>query len=119
MKNKIKFALLGFGRIALKHFSILSSNKIKNVELVAICEKNKKKLNKVKIPKKIKIYSDLKKMIKNEQIDVISILSESGNHFKNIKEISKFKKNMVVEKPICMNSNQLSKFIEISKKKKN
>ncbi len=118
MKNKIKFALLGFGRIALKHFSILSSNKIKNVELVAICEKNKKKLNKVKIPKKIKIYSDLKKMIKNEQIDVISILSESGNHFKNIKEISKFKKNMVVEKPICMNSNQLSKVIEISKKKK-
>ncbi len=118
MKNKIKFAFLGFGRIANKHFNVLNSKKINNAEIVAICEKDKSKLNKFKIPKKIKIYQNLNKMIKNEKIDVVTILTESGNHFRHIKQISKFKKHIIVEKPICMNSNQLSKVIKISKQNK-
>lgn len=118
MKNKIKFAFLGFGRIATKHFNVLNSKKINNAEIVAICEKDQSKLSKFKIPKKIKIYQNLNKMIRNEKIDVISILTESGNHFRHIKQVSKFKKHIVVEKPICMNSNQLSKVIKISKQNK-
>ena len=118
MKNKIKFAFLGFGRIATKHFNVLNSKKIKDAEIVAICEKNKSKLSKIKIPKRIKIYDNLQDMMKNEKIDVVSILTESGNHFKDIKNISKYNKHMIVEKPICMNNNQLSKVIKISKIKK-
>ena len=118
MKNKIKFAFLGFGRISNKHFNVLNSKKINNAEIVAICEKDKSKLNKFKIPKKIKIYKNLNKMIRNEKIDVVTILTESGNHFRHIKQISKFKKHIIVEKPICMNSNQLSKVIKISKQNK-
>ena len=79
--RKIRFAIIGCGRIFPKHYEIFEKNFYKNFLLTSICEK-KKCFNKIKKNKKNKInfYQDYKKIIVNEKIDIAIILTESGNH---------------------------------------
>ena len=40
---------------------------------------------------KVPFYIDMDKMMKYENPDVVVILTESGNHYKHIKRLSKYK----------------------------
>ena len=80
-----------------------------------------KKLNKTKkfnTLQNIKIYSDIDTMLSKERIDLVSILTESGNHFKHIKKISKYNKNIIVEKPLCLLKKHALYLQKLSKTKK-
>ena len=113
----IKFGIIGCGRIFSKHYEIFSKNIISNIELVAICDLKKKKLGKINNKKIIK-FQNFKRMLKVKNIDTIIILTESGNHFKIAKEALLQKKNIIVEKPLCLKINEVRKLIKISKEVK-
>ena len=114
---KLNIALIGGGRIAPKHIEAIKKNS-KNCKLIAICEKNLiKRKNFFKL-KNVNIYDDIDKMLSSERIDIISILTESGNHFKHIKKVSKYNKNIIVEKPLCLLKKHVLHLQKLSKKKK-
>ena len=50
-----------------------------------------------------------------KNIDLVSILSPSGEHFRQTMLCLKFKKHVVVEKPICMNLSELQKIMKAEK----
>ena len=50
-------------------------------------------------------------MAKNDDIDVIVILTESGNHAKHVLELAKYGKHIVVEKPMALTINDADKMI--------
>tara|TARA_B100000674_G_C37920986_1_gene953282 strand:- start:202 stop:1221 length:1020 start_codon:yes stop_codon:yes gene_type:complete len=114
---KLNVALIGGGRIAPKHIEAIKLNP-KYCKLVAICEKNLFKRRKFNKLRKVNIYSDIDKMLSNERIDLVSILTESGNHFKHIKKVSKYKKNIVVEKPLCLSKKHAISLQKLSKSNK-
>lgn len=99
----IRFALLGCGRIGLRHADLLKSGQIKNGSLVAVCDN---------VPEKAKLfgkrfgvpfYTDLDEMMKKAQdIDVVSVLTPSGLHASHTIHISKYRKHIVVEKPMAL-----------------
>ena len=111
---KLNVALIGGGRIAPKHIEAIKLNS-KDCRLVAICEKNSYKRKKLNTLRNIKIYSDIDKMLSEERIDIVSILTESGNHFNHIKKVSKYKKNIIVEKPLCLLKKQALNLQKMSK----
>jgi len=98
----LKFALVGCGRISKRHSELLGLNQIKNASLVAVCdiieEKAKEKGEQYNIP----YYIDMDEMMKNEDIDVVSVLSESGYHAKHVLNLAKYGKHIVVEKPMAL-----------------
>tara|TARA_B100001113_G_C21113436_1_gene624310 strand:- start:34 stop:1116 length:1083 start_codon:yes stop_codon:yes gene_type:complete len=114
MKKKIKIALMGFGRIAKKH--IIGINKNKDFQIVGIAEKDFSKIDH-QIKKKYKVYKNIEQLIRFEEPDIVSILTESGNHYKDAKLISNFNCHVIVEKPLALKKDEAKELIKIFKKK--
>lgn len=113
---KIVAAIIGMG-IGQKHFEAIDNYKNSTVKI--ICEKNKSKIKelRIKYPKKI-VTSDENAIFLDKQINLVSIASYDQFHFKQIVKCFKFKKNMIIEKPLCLNFNQLKKIYLLSKQNK-
>ena len=117
MKKKIKFGIIGCGRIFSKHYEIFLRNQIPDIELVAVSDKKQRKLNLIKDKNLLK-SQNYKDILSFKEINTIVILTESGNHYSIIKEALLNKKNVIVEKPLCLKLKQAYELIKISKKQK-
>lgn len=113
----IRFALVGCGRIASKHVDAIKQNSSKAL-LVAVCDIDKVKAQKIGNSEKIPFYTDYNEMLKNHpEIDVVSILTESGNHAKHaIDIVSKYNKHILVEKPMALRLEDADKMIQTCEK---
>lgn len=109
---KLKFALIGCGRIVHKHAEALAHN-IKDAILVAVCDTKYDKAKAIGVKYGIPYYQTYDEMLDKEQIDVVCILTESGNHAKHaIDIVTKYKKHIVVEKPMALSLEDADKMIE-------
>lgn len=98
----LKFALVGCGRIAKRHSELLGFNQIENASLVAVCDIFEEKAKNIGEQFDIPYYTDMDEMMKNENIDVVSVLTESGYHARHVINLAKYGKHIVVEKPMAL-----------------
>lgn len=112
---KVKAAVIGMG-IGEKHLKAIDG--FLGSEVKIICEKDKKKIQmlKKKYPNKM-ITSNEKSIFIDKQINLVSIASYDDNHYSQIVKCLKFNKNIIIEKPMCLNSNQLKNIYKLIKKK--
>lgn len=113
----IKIFIVGCGRILEKHLqSIRSLNK--KLRIVGVSDIHLHRL--IKVSKKLNVegFKDFKKGIKKTNPDLVSVLTPSGAHAQNIIDILKLKKNIIVEKPMCLKISDGLKIVKISKKTK-
>jgi len=103
--KKINAGIIGFG-VGQKHFEAIHNYKKAKVKI--ICEKNLKKLTllKKKFPN-IKITKDENEIFLNKEINLVSIASYDDDHYPQILKCIKNKKNIIVEKPMCLTLGQL------------
>jgi len=111
-----KIGLIGCGRISHRHCDILINKKIKKIKLVSVCDVNIDKAKRLSKKFNLKYYSDMNEMIREENLDIVAILTESGNHCKHVCQIAKFKINIIVEKPMALTVSDCKKMINICKK---
>lgn len=98
----LKFALVGCGRIAKRHSELLGLNQINNASLAAVCDIDEEKAKKIGGQFAVPYYTDMNEMMKNEAIDVVCVLTESGNHAKHVITLAKYGKHIIVEKPMAL-----------------
>lgn len=105
--KKYCIAIIGSGTIANK-FHIPAFKKNKQVKELILFDINQINLSKTSKKHKIKkIYTNFKKMIKENNIDVLCICTPPYLHYKYISEAIKNKIHVFVEKPFVINSIQL------------
>jgi UDP-N-acetyl-2-amino-2-deoxyglucuronate dehydrogenase len=97
---KIKIAVVGCGRISEKHFNSIKVNK-ENIELVSICDTNEKVLIEHKNKYKVNAYCDLEQMLKEENLDLVSICTPSGIHANQTELCAQYGVNVMTEKPMA------------------
>ena len=104
MKNKIRFALVGCGRIAKKHTELLGNNKIQGASLVAVCDSKEDKAGYYGEKYGIPYFSDYNKMLiqMGDKVDAVSILTPSGYHARHCVELAQYGKHILVEKPMAL-----------------
>ena len=113
-----KIALIGCGKIFTKHYEAIKIlEKKKKLKLVAVCDENIKKINKFKI-KHLNKYSKISDLLKNEKVDIITILTPSGMHFKNAMQVAGKVSSVIIEKPVALKLTDAQKMINIFKIKK-
>jgi len=98
----LNFALVGCGRIAKRHSELLGLDQIKGASLVAVCDLIEEKAKKISRQFSIPYYTDMHQMMQKEKIDVVVVLTESGNHARNVIDLAKYGKHVVVEKPMAL-----------------
>ena len=102
MKKALNVGLIGCGRISKRHSELLGLQQINGARLAAVCDVVENKAHKLGSKFSIPYYTDMHQMMQNEQIDVVSVLTESGNHAKHVVEMAKYGKHIVVEKPMAL-----------------
>ena len=127
--KKLKCAVIGCGRIGCG-FDDNQSNLIKThagsyfknsqTNLVALCDIDKKKIEKYAKKYKIsKTYTSTSELFKNEKLDCVSICTLVSTHLKIVEEAANSGvKGIFLEKPISDSINDAKKIIEICKRNK-
>lgn len=98
--RKIKFAILGCGRISPKHFEAIEQHS-NNAELIAVCDSDKYVLDKVTEKYNVKGYLLLEDMLENSDADIVSICTPSGLHPEQAIAISKSGRHVITEKSMA------------------
>ena len=111
MKN-LRFAIIGCGRIGERHAKLLGSKLINNASLVAVCDVNEEKSKNFGELYDVPYFTDLHKMMENQEINVVSVLTPSGLHAKHVIELSKYACDIVVEKPMALKYLDAKKMIQ-------
>lgn len=123
--NKLKFAIVGCGRISYKHVEALVHNR-EEAELVAVCDVIKENAVAKKEDYKksmgngveVSVYTDYKEMLEKEQIDVVTIATESGYHPEIAIYCMNKHKHIIVEKPMALSVEDADRMIECAKENK-
>lgn len=115
MIKKLNWAVVGFGSAA-KNFVNSFQNKNQS-ELISISTKSNYNLAKSNI-KNIKIYNDYEEQIKSDETNIIYISLINSLHKELIDLGIKYKKNIIVEKPSCLNTHDLKNSLNEIKKNK-
>ena len=97
---KIKIAVVGCGRIADKHFEAIQQHE-KHLELVSICDIDKKILDKYAASPGVDGYISMLDMLKNVEMDIVAICTPSGLHPDQTVLASDFGVHVMTEKPMA------------------
>ena len=118
--SKMKYALIGCGRIATNHIKAVLNN---HLELTAVCDvlpeqmENLLAKHELNHDASIHRYTDYREMIETEQPQLVGIATESGVHA----EIALFcidrGVNVIVEKPMAMSIEDAEEIIRRSEEK--
>ena len=98
----LNFALVGCGRIAKRHSELLGEGQIKGACLTAVCDLAIDDAKKIGKQFSVPYYQDMDVMMQNEKIDVVVVLTPSGLHAENVTSLSKYGKDIMVEKPMAL-----------------
>lgn len=98
----LKFALVGCGRIAKRHSELLGFGQIAGAQLVAVCDIVVEKAQKIGEQFSVPAFSDMHQMMQSIALDVVVVLTESGNHASNVIDLAQYGKHIVVEKPMAL-----------------
>lgn len=116
----MKYALIGCGRISTNHIKAALNN---HLEIVAVCdvlpEKMEELLEKHGLEKDetIKRYTDYRRMIEENEIELISIATESGLHGQVAIFCIDHGIHVIIEKPMAMSLQEADQIIDHAEKK--
>jgi UDP-N-acetyl-2-amino-2-deoxyglucuronate dehydrogenase len=98
----LKFALVGCGRIAKRHSELLGHGQIPNAKLAAVCDVVESKAQKIASEFGVPAFTDMHRMMREVDVDVVVILTESGRHAEHACALAKYGKHIMVEKPMAL-----------------
>lgn len=111
--EKVKFGIIGCGRIGSRHAEEISNNP--RAELTAVCDIIKEKANSLAEKYNCKALFNISELLK-EDLDVASICTPSGLHAEMSIEALKSSKHVLCEKPMTLNLIDADKVVEVEKK---
>lgn len=121
--KKLKFAIVGCGRISYKHVEAIVRN-YEEAELVGVCDlieenavrRKNEYLSQLGNDDKVEVYTDYKRMLDQIEVDVITIATESGYHPEIAIYCMNKGKHVIVEKPMALSIADADSMIDCAAK---
>lgn len=111
--KKIKFAIIGCGRIAQRHAEHISNFG----ELTAVCDIEFEKAEKLSSEYNAKAYKNIAELLTNEtEVDVVSICSPNGFHAEHTIKALNSGFHVLCEKPMAISVHDCGQMIQTAEK---
>ncbi|MBN2126298.1 MAG: Gfo/Idh/MocA family oxidoreductase [Deltaproteobacteria bacterium] len=107
--STLRFGLIGCGRISKRHAEVLKS--LPSAELVAACDIRRDRAERFGREHGVPCYLSAEEMLDKEQLDVVNILTPSGNHADIVIAIAGRVANIIVEKPMALRLDDADRMI--------
>ena len=114
--KKLGWGIIGCGVISPWH--IYGVNRAKDAQLIAVSDVVEEKAIKLAEKEKVIWYTDYTKMLKREDIDVVSICTPSSFHCEVAIAAAQSGKHVLVEKPMAITLEDTDRMIEICQRAK-
>lgn len=111
----MNFAIVGCGRIALKHAEAIES--IQEANLVAVCDILSDKAEDFSTKYGAQMYIDFDEMLENHQIHVVNICTPNAFHADMAVKAIEKGKHVMIEKPIAISLEDADRIIEAAERK--
>lgn len=98
--RKIRFALVGCGRISSKHLEALAAHK-QNAEIVAVCDSSRDALERVAASTGGQAFEKLDQLLAESNADVVILSTPSGLHASQTIQVARAGKHVITEKPMA------------------
>jgi UDP-N-acetyl-2-amino-2-deoxyglucuronate dehydrogenase len=98
--RKIRFALVGCGRISKNHFDSIKQHAA-HAELVGVCDIDKQALDAAVTYTGAKPYNNLSALLEDTNADVVILTTPSGLHSDQATQIAATGRHVVTEKPMA------------------
>lgn len=118
-KTLYSVALIGCGRVALKHLKAISHNQ-KHVQLSAVVDTKPAKAKEVLAkhykgqPNSVQLYTDVEQMLADEKPDIAAITTPSGTHYELAKEMILNRIHVFIEKPMTLNLGEARELVALA-----
>lgn len=96
--KKIRFAVIGFGRIGKRHAAIIANHP--DCELVAIIDTEHESTSDAEYPGNIPFFHDMATMAREINADVLSVCTPNGLHVQHAREGIRAGMDVIIEKPM-------------------
>jgi UDP-N-acetylglucosamine 3-dehydrogenase len=112
--KKLGVAVIGTGFWGKNHARVYKE--LASTELVAICDVNAERAKSVADQFGVKAYTDSTRMLKNKEVEAVSICTWSTVLAKEALKALKAGKHVLVEKPMASNTKKAEKLLETAEK---
>ena len=112
--KKLGVAVIGTGFWGKNHARVYKE--LASTELVAICDVDAKRAQSVADQFGAKAYTSSARMLKNENIEAVSVCTWSTNLASEARKALKAGKHVLVEKPMATHTKQAEKLMELAEK---
>lgn len=116
----MRYALIGCGRISTNHIKAALNNELEIIAVCDICEENMQSLlekHGLENKAEIKRYTDYKEMIAENELDLVSIATESGIHAQIALDCIDAGIHVIIEKPMAMSIKDANEIIKRAEEK--
>lgn len=112
--KKIKFGLIGCGRIANRHAQHIANNG----ELIAVCDIERDKADKLANEHGANAYYSVEEMLANEKgnVDIVAVCTPNGLHAQHSIEALNAGYHVLCEKPMGINVHECGEMIKAAEK---
>lgn len=107
-----RVALVGCGRISQRHAEVLASGRVPGAKLAAVCDVRPERATKLGTLFDVPWFTDMHEMMLAISPDLVSVLTESGNHARHVIELSEYGCAILVEKPMALKVSDADGMIE-------
>ena len=118
-RKKLKLGILGCGRVC-EHYieKILIPERVGDLyEVVACCDVDKAKSDNVGKTLRCQAYNNIDEFVKHKSMEMVVILTRSGQHYDHAKICLLSNLNVLVEKPLSLRIEHAEELINISSEK--
>ena len=113
--NTVNVGVIGVGAMGYNHARVYY--RLENANLIATSDVSERTLSKVSKKYDAKSYTDYKELLKNPEIEAVSVCVPTTHHHSVVMAAIEHGKDVLVEKPIAFTLNEAEEMIAFAKEK--